>query len=196
MVKTSLQYTTCVVLMLVSNGDFYNITLPCKVQVEVALQYRKVTWYKVDEDGSGITGLVLKNLQTNETRLYKSAQRSYQVGEGYTLILTNSSAQDCGKYRCTLWPPVGHQIKEGDYDFYLEGCPQPANAQRADVPPSKLHSSVQRDSTVSVVVGLVTAVLVLIVVLGVLAVMINNPKLKQMVPYKSLQATTKMALET
>ncbi|KPP62289.1 hypothetical protein Z043_119535, partial [Scleropages formosus] len=115
-------------------------SLPCKVHVELGLQYRKVSWYKVDED-DGFTGLVLKNLQTNETLLYKSAQHSYQVGEDYSLILSNSSLSDCGRYRCTLWPPVGHQIKEGDYDFYPRGCPQPVKMQKSDVVQSKQQSS-------------------------------------------------------
>ncbi|KAL4623719.1 hypothetical protein GN956_G18313 [Arapaima gigas] len=132
----------CFVLLMVAEGDFHNLTaLPCNANVEHGVHYRKVSWYKVEEGVDALTGLVLKNLKTSETHLYASAQHSYEVGEDYSLIFTHSSPQDCGKYHCTLWPPVGHQIRKGDCDFYPAGCLQPTDVQL-----SQPDSSLCRDS--------------------------------------------------
>ncbi|KAG7472038.1 hypothetical protein MATL_G00104330 [Megalops atlanticus] len=147
------------------HGDCYNVTkLPCEAQLEKGLRYRKVTWYKVDKD---LTGLVLKNLYTNKTTIYKSANHSYQVGEDLSLFLPSPALSDCGRYRCTLWPPVGHQIREGDYRFYPAGCPKPVEPLLTEPLPSRLSSYNLGNSAVCAMMGGVAAVGLLITILAV-----------------------------
>lgn len=68
-----------------------------------------------------LTGLVMKDLLTQETVLYKFANQSYEVEDDYSLLLPEAVQTDCGRYRCTLWPPVGHYIQDGDYEYYPLG---------------------------------------------------------------------------
>ncbi|KAG5838129.1 hypothetical protein ANANG_G00220510 [Anguilla anguilla] len=65
-------------LLISRQGECYNSTkLPCRAHRQPGVMYRKISWYKVE---GGLTGLVLKNLKTNQTVLYKSANHSYQIG--------------------------------------------------------------------------------------------------------------------
>ncbi|KAL6459062.1 hypothetical protein MHYP_G00325340 [Metynnis hypsauchen] len=102
------------------------IRIPCQANVEPGLQYRKISWYKVKEESDGLIGLVIKDLHTHETVLYKFANQSYEVGDDYSLLLPEFSEKDCGHYRCTLWPPLGHYIQDGDQEFYQFGCSKPS----------------------------------------------------------------------
>ncbi|XP_066500688.1 uncharacterized protein [Hoplias malabaricus] len=99
--------------------------IPCTANTEKGLQYRKISWYKVEEESNELTGLVIKDLRTSETVLYKFAKHSYEVGEDYSLLIPEFGERDCGNYRCTLWPPVGHQIQDGNFGFYPLGCSKP-----------------------------------------------------------------------
>ncbi|KAJ8391298.1 hypothetical protein AAFF_G00090850 [Aldrovandia affinis] len=147
-------------LMVSDRGGCYNMTkLPCQAHLEQGLNYRKISWYKI---GEGVTGLVLKNLNTNKTILYKSANHSYQIGDDLSLILPPSAFNDCGEYHCTLWPPVGHQIREGDSSFYPPGCSKPKEPQLIKVPRSRLSSSAQQDSVVCAMTGGMAALGVLL----------------------------------
>lgn len=100
--------------------------LPCKANAVQGVQYRKISWYKVL--GSEYRGLVLKNLRTNQTSVYRGANHSYALGEGYALLLPDSALSDCGTYQCTLWPPLGEYIQEGQYEYYPAGCVRPTEA--------------------------------------------------------------------
>ncbi|GAA6067783.1 uncharacterized protein LOC113529611, partial [Tachysurus ichikawai] len=61
----------------------------------------------------------MKDLHTQETVLYKFANQSYEVKDDYSLLLPEAGKKrDCGHYRCTLWPPLGHYIQDGDYEYY------------------------------------------------------------------------------
>ncbi|XP_053092412.1 uncharacterized protein LOC113529618 isoform X1 [Pangasianodon hypophthalmus] len=100
------------------------ITIPCQAKRESEVQYRRITWYKVEVRSEMLTGLVMKDLHTQETVLYKFANQSYEVGDDYSLLLPEAGQIDCGHYRCTLWPPLGHYIQDGDYEYYPldSGC--------------------------------------------------------------------------
>ncbi|KAI7797647.1 putative CD83 antigen, partial [Triplophysa rosa] len=114
------------------------IKIPCQANVEQDIQYRKVTWYKVEEGSDVLTGLVLKDLNKNITILFKLASHSYVVGEDNSLQFSRTAREDCGIYRCTLWPPLGHYIQEKDYKYYSADCMkpqiQPVLSSRNDVP--------------------------------------------------------------
>ncbi|KAI5610301.1 hypothetical protein C0J50_5124 [Silurus asotus] len=92
--------------------------IPCQAKRESEVQYRRITWYKVQKGSEVLTGLVTKDLHTQKTVLYKFVDRSYEVKDDYSLLFPNAGQSDCGHYRCTLWPPVGHYIQEGDYELY------------------------------------------------------------------------------
>ncbi|KAJ8332383.1 hypothetical protein SKAU_G00425560 [Synaphobranchus kaupii] len=151
------------VLIASRHGDCYNMTkLPCHVHLEQGLKYRKISWYKVE---GGLTGLVLKNLNTNKTILYKSANHSYLIGEDLSLILPTSDLNDCGKYLCTVWPPIGHKIQEGECSYYPQGCPRPPEAHLTNVLPSRLSSSSPGDHVVyKVITGMLGAMGLLLTV--------------------------------
>ncbi|TSN76515.1 Transcription factor 15 [Bagarius yarrelli] len=97
------------------------ITIPCQAKREAEVQYRRITWYKVEIGSNDLIGLVMKNLNTQETVLYKFTNQSYEVEDDYSLLLPEAGKSDCGHYRCTLWPPVGHYIQDGDYEYYPLG---------------------------------------------------------------------------
>lgn len=63
----------------------------------------------------------MKNLRDNQSTVYQGANHSYAVGEGHSLLLPASAQRDCGTYQCTLWPPLGHYIQEGQYEYYPAG---------------------------------------------------------------------------
>ncbi|KAG9270884.1 hypothetical protein AMEX_G15890 [Astyanax mexicanus] len=105
-----------------NDGEIMVKKIPCTADTEKGLQYRKISWYKVEEDSEGLIGLVLKDLRTEVTVLYKFANQSYEVDSDYSLVLPEATVRDCGQYRCTLWPPVGHYIQDGDAEFYTHGC--------------------------------------------------------------------------
>lgn len=63
----------------------------------------------------------MKNLRDNQSTVYQGANHSYAVGEGLSLLLPASAQRDCGTYQCTLWPPLGHYIQEGQYEYYPAG---------------------------------------------------------------------------
>lgn len=76
---------------------------------------------QVEVGSEVLTGLVTKDLHTQETVLYKFANQSYEVRDDYSLLLLEAGQSDCGCYRCTLWPPLGHYIQDGDYEYYPLG---------------------------------------------------------------------------
>ncbi|KAJ8258150.1 hypothetical protein GJAV_G00193700 [Gymnothorax javanicus] len=112
--------------------------IPCQAHREPGLLYRKISWYKVEE---GMTGLVLKNLNSSKMFLFKWANHSYDIGEDLSLILPNSALNECGTYHCTLWPPLGHKIQEGEYTYYHSGCPESPEAHLTNAVHSRLSSS-------------------------------------------------------
>ncbi|KAK3566515.1 hypothetical protein QTP86_034025 [Hemibagrus guttatus] len=99
-------------------NDHSFITIPCQAKRESDVQYRRLSWYKVEVGSEVLTGLVTKDLHTHETVLYKFANQSYKVKDDYSLLLPEAEKRDCGHYRCTLWPPLGHYIQNGDYEYY------------------------------------------------------------------------------
>lgn len=116
------------------------ITIPCHANTEQGVQYRKITWYKVEEGSDVLTGLVLKDLHKNITVLFKFANHSYVVGEDNSLQFLSAAGESCGIYRCTLWPPLGHYIQEKDYEYYSADCIEPqlqpvlSSSRNNDVP--------------------------------------------------------------
>lgn len=76
---------------------------------------------QVDVGSEVLTGLVTKDLHSQKTDLYKFANLSYEVADDYSLLLPEAGQKDCGHYRCTLWPPLGHYIQDGDYEYYPLG---------------------------------------------------------------------------
>ncbi|XP_051509308.1 uncharacterized protein LOC127414937 isoform X1 [Myxocyprinus asiaticus] len=120
--------------------DQWRIKIPCQANIEQGLKYRKITWYKVDEISNVLTGLVLKNLIKNITLHFKFAKQSYEVGEDNSLLIPGAAGENCGLYRCTLWPPLGQYIQEGDYEYYSADCMKPqqqAVSSRKDPLPDK-----------------------------------------------------------
>lgn len=109
----------------ISMKEQHWIKIPCPASIEQGVEYRKITWYKVEEDSDVLTGLVLKDFLKNITTLYKFANYSYEVGEDNSLLVPSSAKVDCGMYRCTLWPPLGHYIQEGNTDYYSADCIKP-----------------------------------------------------------------------
>uniref|UniRef100_A0AAY5EE41 Immunoglobulin V-set domain-containing protein n=1 Tax=Electrophorus electricus TaxID=8005 RepID=A0AAY5EE41_ELEEL len=93
-----------------------SLQIPCKVQMEEGVQYRKITWYKVITTSNSLIGLVMKDIPKNSTIFYKIANNSYQIGDDFSLLIPqDSTEQVCEIYRCSLWPPVGHRILKSDY---------------------------------------------------------------------------------
>ncbi|RXN18431.1 CD83 antigen-like protein [Labeo rohita] len=72
---------------------------------------------EVEQGTDALAGLVLKDLLKNITTLYKFANHSYEVGEDNSLLVPASAELDCGIYRCTLWPPLGHYIQEANTKY-------------------------------------------------------------------------------
>lgn len=100
------------------------IKIPCRANTEKGVKYRRINWYKVEGASDVLTGLVSKNLMKNTTTLYKFAAHSYEIGEDNSLLIPAVTQNDCGTYRCTLWPPLGHYIQEVNIE-YSEGCIKP-----------------------------------------------------------------------
>lgn len=87
----------------------------------------------------------MKDLLKNITTLYKFANHSYEVGEDNSLLVPASAELDCGIYRCTLWPPLGHYIQEANTKYDSAG----ENLQNLPSQVSDLHYKVAEDSTCS-----------------------------------------------
>ncbi|KAK7135721.1 hypothetical protein R3I94_014403 [Phoxinus phoxinus] len=101
-----------------SNEEQRWIKIPCHANIEEGVKYRRITWYKVAAGSDVLDGLVLKDLLKNITTLFKFAHHSYEVGEDNSLLVPGVTAEeDCGVYRCTLWPPLGHYIQEGNTEY-------------------------------------------------------------------------------
>lgn len=107
-----------------SNKEQRWIKIPCHANIEQGVKYRRITWYKVEEGSDVLAGLVLKDLLKNITTLFKFAHHSYEVGEDNSLLVPGPAEEDCGVYRCTLWPPLGHYIQEGNTEYYSD-CIKP-----------------------------------------------------------------------
>ncbi|KAF4072418.1 hypothetical protein AMELA_G00262910 [Ameiurus melas] len=102
--------------------DVLSLQVPCTVNLEEGVEYRKITWYKVSVRTDSLVGLVMKDIRTNTTHLYKFANHSYQVGNDLSLLhVPERSQNECEKYRCCVWPPVGHRILQSDYSL-PQGC--------------------------------------------------------------------------
>ncbi|CAM4716108.1 unnamed protein product [Leuciscus chuanchicus] len=101
------------------------IKIPCNATIEQGVKYRRITWYKVEEGSDVLAGLVSKDLLKNITTLFKFAHHSYEVGEDNSLLVPGTAEEDCGVYRCTLWPPLGHYIQEGNTEYYAADCIKP-----------------------------------------------------------------------
>uniref|UniRef100_A0AAR2JN06 Ig-like domain-containing protein n=1 Tax=Pygocentrus nattereri TaxID=42514 RepID=A0AAR2JN06_PYGNA len=142
-----------------------SIRIPCQAKVEPGLQYRKISWYKVKEESDGLIGLVIKDLHTHETVLYKFANQSYEVGDDYSLLLPEFSEKDCGHYRCTLWPPLDHYIQDGDYEFYQFGCSKPP-LQSKTVTGEKTRTSVNNIPLFLIISGVLAFANVVIIYLS------------------------------
>ncbi|KAK6471942.1 CD83 antigen-like [Huso huso] len=162
------RFTSCVALAMLVAGD-YNGTerLLCTARAEQGLQYRKVTWYKVEGGVGELTGLVLKDLHTNRSYLYSSANHSYQIEEDYSLLIPGAGLGDCGLYRCTLWAPLGQRMQEGDCTFLLDDCPEPAVGVLKEVKQSPLAAREQAHWGLTVGLAGGVCVLTLLVVLAI-----------------------------
>ncbi|KAF7695460.1 hypothetical protein HF521_007183 [Silurus meridionalis] len=89
--------------------------VPCKVELEQGVQYRRITWYKVSFRSDMLVGLVMKDIRSNKTQLYKFVNHSYQIGDDLSLLhVPEHSPEECEIYRCSVWPPVGHRILQTD----------------------------------------------------------------------------------
>ncbi|TRY57623.1 hypothetical protein DNTS_021057 [Danionella cerebrum] len=101
------------------------VEIPCRANAEPGTNYRKISWYKVETDSDALTGLVQKDLVKNITTLFKFANQSYEVNEDNSLLLPSATKEDCGVYKCILWPPVGRYIQKGNSDYFQADCIQP-----------------------------------------------------------------------
>lgn len=86
-----------------------------------AVCYKRKLILQVEEGSDVLTGLVSKDLLKNIRTLFKFANQSYEVGEDNSLLVPGPTEEDCGVYRCTLWPPLGHYIQEGNTEYYSAG---------------------------------------------------------------------------
>ncbi|MCI4380731.1 hypothetical protein PGIGA_G00243310 [Pangasianodon gigas] len=99
-----------------------SLQVPCIVNLEEGVEYRKITWYKVSVGSGSLMGLVMKDIRTNTTQLYKFANHSYQIGNDLSLLhVPERHQEECEIYRCCVWPPVGHRILQSDYSL-PQGC--------------------------------------------------------------------------
>ncbi|MCJ8734845.1 hypothetical protein PDJAM_G00239930 [Pangasius djambal] len=99
-----------------------SLQVPCIVNLEEGVEYRKITWYKVSIGSGSLMGLVMKDIRTNTTQLYKFANHSYQIGNDLSLLhVPEHRQEECEIYRCCVWPPVGHHIQQSDYSL-PQGC--------------------------------------------------------------------------
>ncbi|XP_041040061.1 CD83 antigen-like isoform X2 [Carcharodon carcharias] len=90
--------------------------LPCRAQYKFGIQYRAISWYKIADDGVGLTGIVRKDFQENIARRYLGFNRSIELAPArpFSLIIHNVSSEDFGTYQCSLWAPIGEQNKQAD----------------------------------------------------------------------------------
>ncbi|XP_067914055.1 CD83 antigen-like [Heterodontus francisci] len=101
--------------------------LPCQAEPTLGIQYRAISWYKVDDDGVGLTGIVRKDFQENITRKYLGFNGSVELASArpYFLTIHNVSNEDFGTYQCSLWAPLGERNKQADVGLREEGIFQP-----------------------------------------------------------------------
>ncbi|XP_043946059.1 uncharacterized protein LOC122817012 isoform X2 [Protopterus annectens] len=114
----------------------YNCTeeIPCTAWREPNVQYRRVSWYKVNSDSS-LSSLINKSLRVNNsTILYTSVKKAYKINENCSLTLPGIESEDLGIYRCLLWAPVGHKMQNGDVKLTLEGIEIKELSERLESP--------------------------------------------------------------
>lgn len=71
-----------------------------------------------------LTGLLMKRLTHHNSTVqrYKDVERDLELSEdSQSLILPNVTLQDAGRYRCSLFAPLGHQNQEGDVHLSVYG---------------------------------------------------------------------------
>ncbi|KAG5282431.1 hypothetical protein AALO_G00055930 [Alosa alosa] len=105
--------------------------IPCEVNLEEGVRYRKVSWYKVEDDSEQPTGLVIKNLQKNKTVLYRDVSPPYTIDDDLSLVIPETQ-KVCTTYICCAWPPLGHRIQEWKQN-YPTGCQRPMKWQSQQV---------------------------------------------------------------
>ncbi|XP_078395329.1 CD83 antigen-like isoform X2 [Cetorhinus maximus] len=90
--------------------------LPCDAPCVPEIQYRAISWYKVVDDGFGLSGIVRRDLKENISRQYLGFNGSVEVASAspYSLTIHNVSIEDLGRYQCSVWAPLGEQNKQGD----------------------------------------------------------------------------------
>ncbi|XP_060706154.1 CD83 antigen-like [Hemiscyllium ocellatum] len=90
--------------------------LPCEAEYEVGVQYRALSWYKITDDGVGLTGIIQKDFRENVARKYLGFNRSVELASElpFSLIIRNISSKDFGTYQCSLWAPLGKRNREAD----------------------------------------------------------------------------------
>lgn len=73
---------------------------------------------QVSVQSDSLVGLVMKDIRTNTTQLYKFANHTYQIGDNLSLLhVPERNQEECELYRCCVWPPVGHRILQSDYSL-------------------------------------------------------------------------------
>ncbi|XP_072365695.1 CD83 antigen-like [Scyliorhinus torazame] len=130
--------------------------LPCKADFQVGLQYRAISWYKIIDNGVGLTGIVRKDFRENITRKYLGFNGPIELDSArpYCLIIHNVSREDFGTYQCSLWAPLGEQNKQADVGL-----------REKDI----------RFERWWIIVPLVLMILVLIIFIGIYARKYNGP---------------------
>ncbi|XP_043574993.1 CD83 antigen-like [Chiloscyllium plagiosum] len=100
--------------------------LPCKAEYEVGVQYRALSWYKITDDGVGLTGIVQKDFRENIARKYLGFNRSVELASElpFSLVIHNISSEDFGTYQCSLWAPLGKRNREANIDLREVGILQ------------------------------------------------------------------------
>nr|AAO62993.1 CD83 [Ginglymostoma cirratum] len=100
--------------------------LPCKAEYEVGVQYRALSWYKIADDGVGLTGILRKDFRENIVRKYLGFNRSVELASDmlFSLIIHNVTSEDFGKYQCSMWAPLGKQNRQADVDLQEVGILQ------------------------------------------------------------------------
>ncbi|XP_041040826.1 CD83 antigen-like isoform X3 [Carcharodon carcharias] len=90
--------------------------LPCDAPCVPKVQYRAISWYKVADDGFGLSGIVRRDLKENISWKYLGFNGSVEVASAspYSLTIHNVSTEDLGRYHCSMWAPLGEQNKQGD----------------------------------------------------------------------------------
>ncbi|XP_006011899.1 uncharacterized protein CD83 [Latimeria chalumnae] len=136
------------------------VILSCEAKMDQNITYRRVSWYKVADNRTDMTGMIRKCLLNNEVQKYKEYNQSIEFyNDSISVKMMNVTCQDSGTYLCSLSAPVGKQNREGAIKLIVKGC---------------------SNSKENIVIVIETALLSLIVLLSLILLFLNYKCIQNM----------------